>query len=99
MDFKIQLQQALQRQMEVLEKYPNRYREIHKGACKNCPSVYNKKHDIIDPEHEDIRLLPRGEQLKSVFTCGWRPSKLCKGYCDELNIKEKDLILVEWLKK
>lgn len=99
MDFKIQIQQALQRHIELVGKYPNRYKEIHKGACKNCPTVYNKKYNIIDPEYEDIKLLPRGEQLKSVFVCGWRPSKLYKGYCDDLSIKEKDLIPVEWLKK
>ncbi len=73
-------------------KYPNRYKEIHKVSCKNCPSEYNKKHNIIDYENEEVKNYPREEQLKTVFPCGWRGSKLCKGYCDEFKINETDLI-------
>ncbi len=71
--------------------YPNRFKEIHKVPCKNCPSVYNKENNVLDPENEDMKTYPREEQIKSVFPCGWRNSKLCKGYCDDFNIKEEDL--------
>lgn len=74
--------------------YPNRMKEIHKIACKNCPSVFNKKNNIIDLETEQIKNESRKYQLQSVFPCGWRGSKLCKGYCDELKIKETDLLIV-----
>lgn len=74
--------------------YPNRMKEIHKVPCKNCPSVFNKKNNIIDLETEQIKNSDRQYQLKSVFPCGWRSSKLCKGYCDELKIKETDLLIV-----
>lgn len=86
---------SLRRHLKQFEKmdllYPNRYNEIHKVACINCPSVINKKNGIKDLETEDIKKLNREDQIKSRFVCGWRGSKLCKGYCDELNIKEKDL--------
>jgi hypothetical protein len=74
-------------------KYPNRLKEIHKVPCKKCPSIIDKINGVIDPEVEDTRSLSRKEQLKTVFTCGWRPSKLCKGYCDDFSITEKDLII------
>ena len=73
--------------------YPNRMKEIHKTACKNCPSVFNKKNNITDLETEQIKKESRNYQLQSVFPCGWRGSKLCKGYCDELKIKETDLLI------
>jgi hypothetical protein len=86
---------AIKRQLEEHNKiallYPNRYSEIHKVACVNCPSVVNKKNGILDLETENIKKLNRTDQIKSRFVCGWRGSKLCKGYCDELNIKEADL--------
>ena len=43
-------------------------------------------------ENEEVKNFPREEQIKTAFPCGWRPSKLCKGYCDEFNITEKDLV-------
>lgn len=92
MDIKLLIQKSLSRHREVELKYPNRYKEIHKTPCKNCPSVINKENGIIDPENEEVKLFPREEQIKTVFPCGWRSSKLCKGYCDEFNITEKDLV-------
>jgi hypothetical protein len=71
--------------------YPNRFKEIHKVACEKCPSVYYRENNISDPEVEDIKNYTREEQIKTVFPCGWRNSKLCKGYCDDFNINENDL--------
>ncbi len=68
-------------------KYPNRYKQIHKVSCKNCPSVVGP----IDPEAEQVKTYSRQEQINTTFLCGWRGSKLCKGYCDDLNITESDL--------
>jgi len=91
MELKLMIEKSLNKHKEVELKYPNRYKEIHKVSCKNCPSVFNKKNNIIDPENEDMKVCPREEQIKSVFPCGWRGSKLCKGYCDDFNINENDL--------
>jgi hypothetical protein len=81
----------LSKHKQDMERYPNQYKEIHKVSCLNCPSVVNDKLNIIDPEMEDIKSYSRGDQIKSVFLCGWRGSKLCKGYCDVLNISQNDL--------
>lgn len=93
MDIKLSemIKRHLNKHMETELRYPNRFKEIHKVPCINCPSVYNKNNGVIDPEFEDIKNLDREEHLASVFVCGWRGSKLCKGYCDELNITESDL--------
>lgn len=92
MDLKSQIQKSLEKHREVELKYPNRYKEIHKVPCRNCPSIIDKLNGVIDPENEEVKSFPREQQIKTVFACGWRPSKLCKGYCDEFNIKEEDLI-------
>lgn len=92
MDLKFKIQKSLEKHMEIENKYPNRHKEIHRVPCKNCPSVVNKVNGVIDPENEEVKLFPREEQIKTVFPCGWRPSKLCKGYCDDFSIKEKDLV-------
>lgn len=82
---------ACEKHDKMEQRYPNRYKEIHKVACVNCPSVVNKKYGAVDLETEDIKKQSREIQIGSRFVCGWRGSKLCKGYCDELNIKEEDL--------
>lgn len=87
----ILIQKHLENNNKTALKYPNRMKEIHRVPCKNCPSVYYKKIGTIDPETEDILNSSREIQMQSIFPCGWRPSKLCKGYCDQLNIKQKDL--------
>lgn len=91
MELKLMIEKSLNKHKQVELKYPNRYKEIHKVACKNCPSVFNKINNIIDLENEDMKNLSIEEQIKNVFPCGWRSSKLCKGYCDEFNINEKNL--------
>lgn len=91
MDLKTVIKINLLKHKEIELKYPNRYKEIHKVPCRNCPTVFNKVNNILDPENEDIKTFPREEQIKSVFLCGWRSSKLCKGYCDEFNIKKDNL--------
>jgi hypothetical protein len=91
-DIKELIKNHLDKYNKIELMYPNRYKEIHKSPCKNCPSIFNKENKIIDLENEEVKNYPREEQIKSVFPCGWRGSKLCKGYCDEFNIKEKDLI-------
>lgn len=71
--------------------FPNRYKEIHKGCCKFCPSKYHVKHDIIDLESAEIKMLPK-EQIvaqRFLFVCGWRGNKLCKGLCDYYGIDEQ----------
>jgi hypothetical protein len=92
MNTKLMIQKHIEKHQATDKMYPNRNKEIHKVPCKNCPSVIDKLNGVIDPEVEDTKMLPREEQIKTVFTCGWRPSKLCKGYCDEFNIKEEDLV-------
>jgi hypothetical protein len=71
----------------ILKVSSERPRIIHKSACAHCPSA----HFPPDPEAEDIKYAPRAIQIESCFPCGWRPNKLCKGYCDYLNITERDL--------
>lgn len=51
--------------------------EIHRHACKLCPSATSEP----DPETLDYMAAPRAEQVASVFKCAWRPTKACKGYC------------------
>lgn len=53
-------------------------KEIHDRPCASCPSA----HFPIDPESEDILEWPIEERLKTVFSCAWRPEKLCRGYWD-----------------
>lgn len=65
---------------------PERPQEIHQHACANCPSK-----DEPDPAVEEFMAAPRDIQLESVFVCAWRPGKLCKGYCDRLDITDIDL--------
>ena len=61
---------------------------VHKGYCPRCPSnraVFPKP----DPESEDYASLPEGIKQQYVFPCAWRPSKLCKGVCEQLDYYEE----------
>lgn len=71
---------------------PERPLVIHKGCCKHCPS---KPGSTPTPEVEDYLASPREIQVESCFPCGWRPEKLCKGYCDLMNVTEGDLRVSE----
>lgn len=56
-------------------------------ACKHCPSA----HFPPDPESEDIRdHFSRSEQLDTLFACGWGDGRLCRGYCDFLNVTDEE---------
>lgn len=70
---------------------PPRPKEIHKAPCKHCPSAHAERVGEHDPESQDYKAAPRAIQLESCFPCGWRPEKLCKGYCDYLGVTEGDL--------
>jgi hypothetical protein len=61
--------------------------EIHAEPCKHCPSA----HYPPSPEALDMRAWPRHLQVAAAFPCGWRPTKLCKGYCDSIGMTEADL--------
>lgn len=71
--------------------YPNHSRKIHKVPCKNCPSTHTPipEEEIWDQE---IKKLPKDIIAKEhLFICGWRPSQLCKGFCDKMEIDQKQL--------
>ncbi len=58
--------------------------EVHEQMCAKCPSQY----EDTDPESQDIFDSGDVEWIKeSVFTCGWRPHKLCRGYYDKATEK------------
>ncbi len=57
---------------------------IHSNYCKYCPSAFGPD----DDESKMIASLPEGEKQKMVFRCAWRPNKLCKGVCEELDYNE-----------
>ena len=61
--------------------------EVHKNYCAKCPSNRNVFPEP-DPESKDIASLPDGEKQMHVFPCAWRPNKLCKGVCEELDYNE-----------
>ncbi len=69
---------------------PPRPREIHRHPCAHCPSAQGAVHGH-DPESIDLIAASRDAQLDSVFRCSWRPQKLCKGWCDAVNVTEEDL--------
>jgi hypothetical protein len=64
---------------------------IHANPCAQCPSVAYVRDKFEDPSMEEARDWPRAEQVESAFPCAWRTQKLCKGYCDYLNVTETDL--------
>lgn len=53
--------------------------EVHERACRNCPSIQG-----TDPEVMDILRWPEAERMATIFPCGWRPWKYCKGYFDTM---------------
>ena len=63
--------------------------EVHRHPCAHCPSA----HGPGDPESEDLAREPRAVQVQAAFPCGWRPHKLCKGYCDNIGITDRELEL------
>jgi hypothetical protein len=60
--------------------------EIHAEPCEHCPSA----HHPPDPEALDMRAWPRHLQVAAAFPCAWRPTKLCKGYCDSIGMTDAD---------
>lgn len=55
--------------------------ETQPRPCRNCPSA----HCPPDPEAEDQLAFLRAGTLtreQVVFTCGWNPSRLCRGVAD-----------------
>lgn len=74
----------------ILSKLPptEQVSEIHRNVCRYCPSA----HYPPDPECIDIKeTWSRREQVESVFGCGWRQHKACKGYCDYLGVTADEL--------
>jgi hypothetical protein len=65
----------------------NERTRIHAAPCKHCPSAHHEP----DPEAQDILNQPFRVQLAYAFPCAWRPSALCKGYCDRSGITEADV--------
>lgn len=61
--------------------------EIWNKSCRHCPSTKEP-----DPEFLDIQTWPKEKRIEIVFVCGWRTSKLCKGFCDAMGITEADLM-------
>lgn len=57
-------------------------RGVHSRPCKHCPS----KGGATDPEVDDILTWPKERQWETVFPCGFRPSKLCRGYVDTVGM-------------
>lgn len=61
--------------------------KIHIESCENCPSANHGP----DPFSIDIKEhYSRKAQIDSAFPCAWRDEKLCKGYCDFLDLNEVD---------
>jgi hypothetical protein len=66
--------------------------KIYAYACQNCPSI----HTLDDPESLQIRdFAAREEKIESVFRCGWRGNKACRGYADFMGVTEEDLAFME----
>lgn len=66
-----------------------KYREIHKMACKKCPTKNGLKIGQIDAETQEIKTYPKEIIVQEyLFPCAWRPNKLCKGLCDYFEITE-----------
>jgi len=60
---------------------------VHEKPCPRCPSA----HYPPDPESEEIiRWVKAGKMPASeaVFSCAWRPEKLCRGVCDNVGYSE-----------
>lgn len=72
---------------EMDAKYPNRHKVIHKVHCQHCPSANSP----ADPEAQDIKDHVSKEHFikEYAFVCAWRPSKLCKGVCDFMEVDQQ----------
>lgn len=79
--------------MEINKKTCDRTK-IHKKACKKCPAVIMKGNDIADSQFDDIRGLEKSFIASQIaYSCFCRPNKLCKGFCDEMNLTEENLLI------
>lgn len=78
--------------VEQERKYPDAHKKIHKHCCKQCPTNNIRITGEKDMEVELYRKAPKEILIKEIiFTCAWRPSKLCKGICDEYGITQDDI--------
>lgn len=60
--------------------------EVHDKPCKLCPSA----HYPMDPEAQQIiDWVNSGEMdpKEAVFSCAWRPGKICKGVADNVGYR------------
>lgn len=63
---------------------------IHLQCCPHCPSAPGCP---SDPESDQIESWVRSGEMPAmdaVFACAWRPTKLCKGWCDLLGVKQEE---------
>jgi len=67
-------------------KYPDRHKVMHKTPCKQCPSTRDP-----DTESQDIKDNISKEYFikEYMFVCAWRPSKICKGLCDFMEVDQE----------
>jgi hypothetical protein len=74
---------------DLFAKHTERGRvsEIHTHPCAHCPSA----HWPPDDEMIDYMTAPLEIKLDSVFRCGWRDTKACKGLCDLLEVTPDQL--------
>lgn len=70
-----------------IDELPKAEAKIHSVACKNCPSVMG-----TDPEVEEILRQDHAYRVTTAFVCGWRPTRYCKGYCDQMGITKEDIL-------
>lgn len=63
--------------------------EMWDEPCPNCPSA----HFPHDHESEDMeKMFFSGEiGMEYLFPCAWRPTKLCKGLCDNWKVTPEQL--------
>lgn len=87
------LQGMINEQSRMDRLYPDRRRVIHKVPCKNCPSAIGMNRGEEDPESKEIKEgFSKGMIVNEVlFVCAWRPSKLCKGLCDYMEVTQEDI--------
>jgi hypothetical protein len=73
-----------------------RIRLIHTHACQHCPSI----HTLDDPYSLQIRdFATLEEKIESVFRCGWRGEKACRGYADFIGVTAEDLASIYLIPK
>lgn len=62
-------------------------RQIHKSPCNGCPSTKG-----YDEESAEISTYPKELIAREfLFVCYKRPTKICKGLCDKMNIDQEYL--------